>query len=183
MKTLLFISLIISQSFFVNAQIQKAEFQASGLTCSMCSNAINKALKTVSFIETVNTDLNKNIFEIIFKKNATIDLDVIKNKVEGAGFSVAKFWIIADLHDQKISNDEHVAIAGFNFHFMNVKPQTLNGVQRLQLIDKNYVSAKDYKKFSTYTTMACYQTGTMAACCKSKDGAMAASNRIYHVTI
>ncbi|HLK27583.1 MAG TPA: heavy-metal-associated domain-containing protein [Puia sp.] len=174
---------IISFSQIANAQLQKAEFQASGLTCSMCSNAINKALKTVPFIETVNTDLNKNVFEVIFKKNVPVDFDAIRKKVEDAGFSIAKLWVIADLHNQKINNDEHVSIDGLNFHFMNVKSQTLNGSQRFQLIDKNYVSAKEFKKCSAYTTMPCYQTGTMSNCCKSKDGAVASGNRIYHVTI
>jgi hypothetical protein len=66
---------------------------------------------------------------------------------------------------------------------MNVKPQTLNGDQRLQVIDKNFVSAKEYKKNSAYTSMQCYQTGMMAACCKSPDATVNSSNRIYHVTI
>jgi copper chaperone CopZ len=174
---------IIFSSLASIAQLQKAEFQASGLTCSMCSNAINKALKTVPFIETVNTDLNKNVFEIIFKKNVPVNLDIIKRKVEDAGFSIAKFWIIADLHDQKINNDEHISIDGLNFHFMNVKSQTLNGIQRMQLIDKNYLSSKEFKKFSTCTSMPCYQTGAMSNCCKSKDGTFASATRIYHVTI
>jgi copper chaperone CopZ len=169
--------------FLASAQLQKAEFQASGLTCSMCSNAINKALKTVPFIESVNTDLNKNIFEITFKKNSAVDIDAIKKKVEGAGFSIAKFWVIITWSDQKINNDQHVAIGGIDFHFMNVKPQTLNGIQRLQVIDKNYVSAKEFKKSSSYTSMPCYQTGLMSNCCKSKNGSFASSGRIYHVTI
>jgi copper chaperone CopZ len=181
-KTLTF-ALLFSIPFIVSAQLEKAEFQASGLTCSMCSNAINKALKTVSFIESISTDLNKNIFSITFKKNSTVEIDAIKKKVEGAGFSIAKFWIIANWNNQGINNDAHVSIDGINFHFLHVNPQTLNGTLRLQLIDKNYVSSKEFKKWSTYTSMSCYQTGTMGNCCKSKDGTLAASARIYHVTI
>jgi copper chaperone CopZ len=183
MKKIFFILLIAFLRLTANAQLEKAEFQASGLTCSMCSNAINKALKTVPFIESINTDLNKNVFSITFKKNTAIDLDVIKKKVEDAGFSIAKFWIVADLHNLAINNDEHVAIDGINFHFLNVKPQTLNGEQRLQVIDKNYVQAKEYKKNSLYTSMPCYQTGVMSACCKSPAASLSSSNRIYHVTI
>ena len=138
MKKIFLLSMIIFAAFISNAQIEKAQFQASGLTCSMCSNAINKALKTVPFIESINTDLNKNLFEITFKKNVPVDLDVIKKKVEDAGFSIAKFWIVADFNNLKINNEEHVAVGNLNFHFMNVKTQTLNGTQRLQLIDKNF---------------------------------------------
>jgi copper chaperone CopZ len=183
MKKIFFILLVIITGSQANAQLEKAEFQASGLTCSMCSNAINKALKTVPFIETVNVDLNKNLFSIVFKKDMAVDLDMIKKKVEDAGFSIAKFWIVAGFHDLKINSEEHTSISGINFHFMNVKPHTLNGDQRLQVIDKNFVSAKEYKRNAAYTSMSCYQTGTMAACCKSQEGILASSNRIYHVTI
>ncbi|MES1221501.1 MAG: heavy-metal-associated domain-containing protein, partial [Bacteroidota bacterium] len=107
--------------FITKAQIQKAEFQASGLTCSMCSNAINKALKTIPFVETVNVNLDKNIFVITFKKNATVNFDAIKKKVEDAGFSIAGFWITLDLSNQPIKNDEHISVAGINFHFLDVK--------------------------------------------------------------
>ncbi len=179
---ILFIIFLLGIPFFSNAQFEKAEFQASGLTCSMCSNAINKALKTVSFIESVHTDLNKNLFEINFKKNMPVDIDLIKKKVEDAGFSVAKFWVIVDMHNIKVANETHANINGANFHFMNVKEQTLNGKLKLQVIDKNFVSNKEYKRFSAYTSLQCYQTGTMSSCCKSKDGVIV-SGRIYHVTI
>jgi len=187
MKTQSLKNYILAFIFFVpfltNAQIEKAEFQASGLTCSMCSNAINKALKTVPFIESVDVNLNKNLFELKFKKDVPVDIDVIKKKVEDAGFSIAKFWITLDLSKQEIKNDEHITVAGMNFHFMNVKAQTLDGSERLQLVDKNYISAKEFKKYSTYTSMPCYQTGTMGNCCKSKDAVVSSGNRIYHVTI
>jgi copper chaperone CopZ len=183
MKKIFLSMMIIFPALITNAQLEKAEFQASGLTCSMCSNAINKALKTVSFIESINTDLNKNLFEITFKKNIPVDLDLIKKKVEDAGFSIAKFWIVIDVHNQEIDKEKHIAMDGVNFHFVNVKKQILNGEQRLQVIDKNFVSAKEYKKNSAYTFMSCYQTGVMAACCKSQDGVAASSHRIFHVTI
>jgi copper chaperone CopZ len=183
MKKIFLIILVTLTGFIANAQLEKAEFQASGLTCSLCSNAINKALKTVPFIESINTDLNKNIFSIVFKKNTPVDLDAIRKKVEDAGFSIAKFWIIADLHNLKVDSDEHVPIDGLNFHFLNVRSQTLNGEKKLQLIDKNFVSAKEFKKNSAYTSMSCYQTGTMSACCKSEAATLTSSTRIYHVTI
>jgi copper chaperone CopZ len=120
--------LLFSIPFLLNAQIQKAEFQASGLTCSMCSNAINKALKTLPFIESINVDLNRNLFTISFSKKATADIDAIKKKVEDAGFSIAKFWIYIDGDNQQVSNDEHIVLGGREFHFMHVSPQTLNGL-------------------------------------------------------
>ena len=182
MKKIFLVAIAMSAVFMVQAQFEKAELQASGLTCSMCSNAINKALKTLPFVESVQTDLNKNIFTIVFKKDMQVDFDQVKHKVEGAGFSVANFWITADMSHVQVSNDAHAVVGGMNFHFMHVQAATLDGKYRLQLIDKNYVPAKDYKKFSAYTSMPCFQTGTMEACCKSKE-ISSSGNRIYHVTM
>jgi copper chaperone CopZ len=185
MKTIIIsLGLIIFSSFGVQAQAQftKAELQASGLTCSLCSNAINKALKTLPFVESVQTDLNKNLFTVAFRAGQTPDIDAISKKVEDAGFSVAKFWLIGDFKSLSVKTESHAAVNGMNLHFMAVKPQVLNGSQRLQVIDKHFVLAKDFKKFSTETKMPCYQTGTMSDCCKPFQ-ASGNNNRIYHVTI
>jgi len=183
MKKILLLLIIVAPTILVRAQFEKAELQASGLTCSMCSNAIQKALKTLPFVETVQTDLNKNLFTLAFKKDVAVDFDQIKNKVEGAGFSVADLWITANLHGVQVNDDAHTSLGGMNFHFMHVKPATLDGKYRLQVIDKNFVLSKEYKKFSAYTVMPCYKTGIMQACCKSKDESLASSERIYHVTL
>lgn len=76
------------------AQVTKVYLQASGLTCSMCSNSINKALKTLDFIDKVDADIKNYTFEISFKANSIVDFDKIKKKVEDAGFSVSDFVAI-----------------------------------------------------------------------------------------
>lgn len=73
------------------ARVTKVYLQASGLTCSMCSNSINKALKTLDFIDKVDADIKNYTFEISFKANSIVDFDKIKKKVEDAGFSVPDF--------------------------------------------------------------------------------------------
>jgi copper chaperone CopZ len=176
--------LLIGISLLGFSQFEKVELQASGLTCSMCSNAINKALKTLPFVESIQTDLNQNLFSITLKKNVPVDFDAISKKVEGAGFSVAKCWVVADLHNVILRNDEHIMLDGLNIHFMNVKSQTLNGPSRLQLIDRHFVQPREYKRFSTLTSMVCYKTGMMASCCVSDHSqTVATAARIYHVTI
>jgi len=170
---------------FINsrAQYKKASFQASGLTCSMCSKAIFKALKTLPFAETVQTDLNINEFTVLFRKNSNPDFDLIKTKVEEAGFSIAKFWVWVKVPNLELKPEEHISLFGKNLHLMNIRPQEVEGDMRLQVIDKGYVLKKEFKKYSTFTNMPCYQSGKMSSCCKSIMGPMAASNRIYHVTI
>lgn len=181
MKTVLLAIALISTQFTASAQYKKAAVQAAGLTCAMCSNATFKALKTLPFVDKIDTDLNNTTFVLHFKPNAAVNLDQIRNKVEGAGFSVAKLTVTANFDKVKVENDTHIAFAGQTLHFLDVKPQVLQGEKDITLVDKDFVSAKTYKKYSAQTKMACYATGTMADCCKP--GSSAIGKRVYHVTI
>jgi copper chaperone CopZ len=180
MKNLLLaIALICSMNAF--AQITTVNLQASGLTCSMCSNSINKALKSLEFVDDVKANIKNSTFEISFKPNAKVDFDQLKKKVEGAGFHVAKLNVNMRFNNVQVEDDSHVKIDGMVFHFLNVKGQTLNGEKTIQVLDKGFVSAKEFKKNEAFTKMDCYKTGVTATCC-SKEG-IAAGSRIYHVTI
>jgi copper chaperone CopZ len=182
MKSLLVIILLaLGLNISADAQIKKASLQAAGLTCAMCSRATLEALKTLPFVENIDTDLNNTTFQLNFKPGATVNIDQIKAKVEDAGFSVAKLVLTASFDKVAVEKDTHVNYAGATFHFVNAKQQVLSGEQQLTVIDKDFVSAKQFKKFSTQTTMPCYQTGFMAGCCK-KEG-HASPERIYHVSI
>jgi copper chaperone CopZ len=180
MKTISIIILALGLSFGASAQYKKASLQATGLTCAMCSRATLEALQTLPFIDKIDTDLNATTFLLTFKKDVPVNIDAIKGKVEDAGFSVGKLVMTASFHDVKVQNDTHVAFGGSTLHFMDIKNQVLNGDKDITVIDKNFVSSKQFKKFTTETTMPCYKTGVMADCCKP--GA-AVSQRVYHVTI
>lgn len=153
------------------AQITKVSIQASGLTCSMCSNAIHKALKSLPEVKQVTASIKNSSFEIEFNDNAAVDLDKLKSKVEDAGFFVAKFLITLQADKVAVNNDAHTEIGNYTFHFVNVKTQTLNGSHTIRLLDKGFVSAKEFKKNSSFTKMPCYGTGA------------ANGKRIFHVTI
>ncbi len=90
MKNILFI-LLAFLSLNATAQVKTVSLQASGLTCSMCSNAIFKALKSVDFVENVDANIKNSTFEITFKPNASVNFDVLKDKVEKAGFLLPAF--------------------------------------------------------------------------------------------
>ena len=81
-------------SGLANAQVKTVTIQASGLTCSMCSNSIFKALKTLDFVEKVDPNIKTSSFDISFKPGADIDFDKLKAKVEGAGFFVANLTLL-----------------------------------------------------------------------------------------
>lgn len=165
------IILTIGLQFTAPAQIKKAQLQAAGLTCAMCSNATLKALQTLPFVDKIDTDLNSTTFLLSFKPGMPVDIDAIKNKVEDAGFSVSKLVLTANFNNVSIQPDAHVSYAGSTFHFINVKQQVLSGDRDITVIDKNFVPAKQFKKYSSQTTMPCYSGGTMD------------NQRVYHVTI
>jgi copper chaperone CopZ len=158
-------------SGIAQAQVKAVTIQASGLTCSMCSNAIFKALKTLDFVEKVDPDIKTSSFNISFKPAADIDFDKLKAKVEGAGFFVASFTFIYHFDGLSIANDKHVTVGRRIFHFLNVQEEVLSGDKKIRLLDKGYVSAKEFKKNSNLTKMPCYKSG-------EENG-----RRIFHVTI
>lgn len=174
--------LVILALFFAasaHAQITKAKLTASGLTCSMCSKAIYEALQKVSFIETVKANIKESSYSIVFKKDVAVDPDDLKKAVEDAGFFVAQLQLTMNFDNVEVQNDKHVAADGLNLHFMNIQQQTLTGEKVVTVLDKNYESAKEFKKYAGYTNMKCFTTGVMEDCC---DKTMA-GKRIYHVTI
>lgn len=175
MKSIKIIALTLATLFAQKsfAQFTTAELQVSGLTCSMCSKATEKSLSTLSFIESIKPDLNKNLFVITFKKGASVQLDQIKKKVENAGFSVNNLQATFDFKNVSVKDNFHYNYAGNLYHFMQVDAKTLNGPVKLTLLDKNFVPNKKYSTLAAKTALAypCFKTGKM-------DGM-----RVYHVTI
>jgi copper chaperone CopZ len=172
MKTIISIVLLtIGLYFTAPAQIKKAQLQAAGLTCAMCSNATLKALETLPFVDKVDTDLDNSLFTLTFKPGAPVSIDAIKDKVQDAGFSVAKLILTASFDNVSIQPDAHVTYNGNTFHFIDVKQQVLNGDRNITVIDKDFVTARQFKKYSSETSMPCYSTGMMT------------NQRVYHVTI
>jgi copper chaperone CopZ len=163
------------------AQFTKASLQATGLTCAMCSNAVNKAIQKVSFVESVRSDIKNSAFSIVFKENEEVNIDALKNAVEDAGFSIGSLKISGNFENISIANDKHVKIGNDNFHFLNVDSKLLSGEQTLSVVDKDFVTAKEFKKYSAATKKSCIKTGKTASCCV-KEG-VAVDTRIYHVTI
>lgn len=161
------------------AQFRSASLQAAGLTCAMCAKAINEALKEVSFVQSVSPDIKNSAFIIKFKPGTNVDPDVLKKAVEDAGFSVAKLRMTANFTNVKVEKDAHVNIDGKTFHFLSSSSQTLNGEKTITLVDKNFVPARDFKKYAAATTMACVQTGKAERCCTN----VQQNTRIYHVVI
>ncbi len=146
MKKLFFIVLLVLAGFLSQAQFTKARLQATGLTCAMCSNAINKALLKVPFVESVKSDIKNSAFNIVFKQGQKVEIDALKNAVEDAGFSVGSLQMTGNFNDIKVENDKHIKIGDAVFHFLNTKEQVLDGEKTITVVDKDFLTSRQFKR-------------------------------------
>ena len=181
MKKLLLFAVAVILGFSGDAQFTKASLQASGLTCSMCSKAVKVALEKVSFVQEVKVNIKKQEYAIIFKENTETDFDLLKKAVEDAGFSVASLKVTGTFSDINVEKDKHIQLDGKNFHFVTAGSKVLNGEQTFTIVDKDFLSAKDYKRYSGATKLECIKTGKAESCC-IKEG-IHTEERVYHVII
>ncbi|WP_395047828.1 heavy-metal-associated domain-containing protein [Flavobacterium sp.] len=130
-------SMVLMFSIKSNAQIVKAEIRATGLTCSMCSNAINKQLKSMSEVANVETDLNTNTFTVTLKEDNILTPKVFKEKVEKAGFFIGS--LVLTTKAETIKQEGYILLN---------KTSNTNSEVQIQILDKGYVTEKEYKKLS-----------------------------------
>jgi copper chaperone CopZ len=142
MKKINYAYLIVTVVFMLlgtntQGQISKAEIRATGLTCSMCSNAINKQLKSLPEVINVATDLNTNTFTVTLSEGNTLSPKIFKEKVEKAGFFIGS--LVLTTKAETIKQSTYVLV--------NTASNDKAEVQ-IQVLDKGYVTEKEFKKLS-----------------------------------
>jgi copper chaperone CopZ len=178
MKTIInsFLIVITLFSFKASAQqISAAELQVTGLTCSMCSKATETSLRTLNFIENVTPDLNNNLFLITFKKGSGVNIDLIRAKVQDAGFSVGSLATTINFSQTKVDAAGQAVVDGQVYQFLNAKNQLLNGPVKATVLDKDFVSSSVFKKNSAQFSSSTYAKGVGLVNGKTQ--------RIYHLSI
>jgi copper chaperone CopZ len=133
----LLVSIVLLAGIKSNAQISKAEIMATGLTCSMCSNAINKQLKSLPEVISVETDLNTNTFIVTLKEDNALSPKVFKDKVEKAGFFIGS--LVLTTKSEIIKQGGYVLVNNAS---------STNPEVQIQVLDKGYVTEKEFKKLS-----------------------------------
>jgi copper chaperone CopZ len=136
-KYLILLAFVLFSFYNTNAQINKAEIRATGLTCSMCSNAINKQLKALKEVANVETDLNTNTFTVTLNENTTISPATFKQSVEKAGFFIGS--LVLTSKTSLVKNEKYILV--------DAKTSSSEEVT-FQVLDKGYVTEKEYKKLS-----------------------------------
>ncbi|MEY2829684.1 MAG: hypothetical protein RIQ33_1542 [Bacteroidota bacterium] len=146
MKSIIIIAALFLIGNSVKAQFVSAEIQAAGLTCSMCSRAVDKQLQTLDFVDSVGINLSSATFVLHFKKNKIIDFDVIKTKVEDAGFSVASLKAVYHFNQQQVDANDTLMYHQTMFQFVQCKSQILNGDVTFKILNKGFMRDKEFKK-------------------------------------
>ena len=163
MKTFTIKSIILAlfavlSSLTSYSQILQAEITATGLTCSMCSNAINKQLKSISEVDSISTDLNTNTFTVYFKKNSDLVPRILKNAIEKAGFFVGNMVLTMQIPASNFDNNT-AKVGNATFLFMDSKEPAPNTPTQFRVLDKGFVTQKEYKKLAkSYVKYASYAT-------------------------
>jgi copper chaperone CopZ len=129
------------------AQFTTAELQVSGLTCSICSKATEKSLRTLGFIGDIKPDLNRNLYIITFKKDAPVNLQAISKKVQGAGFSVNSLKVVFNFDNVKVDNNQF-SFEGSTYQFVKTPEKSLTGPVSLTVMDKGFVAPSAFKKYA-----------------------------------
>ena len=141
------------------SQITKAEIMATGLTCSMCSNAINKQLKSYTEVDSIGTDLNTNTFTVYFKKDNSLEPKVLKNAVEKAGFFVGSMVLTAKFHTPTIEDNTTLKMDDATYTFIDIKNPVAHQEAKYRVLDKGFVTSKEYKKLlKSYSKYPGYAT-------------------------
>ena len=143
------------------SQTTKVEIMATGLTCSMCSNAINKQLKSYTEVDSIGTDLNTNTFTVYFKKDKSLQPKVLKNAVEKAGFFVGSMVLTAKFHTDKIEDNTTLKIDDATYNFIDIKNPVAHAEAKYRILNKGFVTQKEYKKLlKSYAKYPAYAVET-----------------------
>ena len=175
-KQFIFILFFLFSSFFSFSQSFNSVITVNGLTCAMCSFSTQKSLEKLDFIKEIIPDLESTSFKLVFDDSKFIDFDMIKEKVEDAGFFVGNIKVNFD-KNLSPDNNEHTVYQNNLFHFImndNIHSSTYN------LIDKNFISDNDFESFSQFTSHTCYLTGAHnESCCLNHENLK--SKKVFHL--
>jgi len=176
-----FLSIVLLLHLSVmQAQFTRADLQATGLTCALCSNAINKAVGVLPFVESVKADIKNSSFSIVFKPGVSVNPDAISKAVEDAGFFVGGLQLTSSFSGLDVSSAGVVKIGQYWFRFIKPGIRKLNGTTTLQLMDRSFLTAKVFKKIYP-GAVASLKTGR-ADTSLEKEG-IKAGERIYHISM
>ena len=135
--------------------IQWVEIGVDGLTCSQCTRNVELSLRKLDFIKDVQMDLENTNGKIFFRDNAEVDYRAIAKAVRNAGFSVRYLHSVVTVSNVEVSENGCLK-AGINqFQFVKTDKRIVDGEQRFQLVGKEFMPAKEFKKWKLPEQAVC----------------------------
>jgi copper chaperone CopZ len=157
-KLLVLLPFFIGQQYLF-AQFSSAKLQATGLTCALCSNAINKSLEELPFVKSVEPILKESAFVINFKSGTSFRPDVISSAVEDAGFFVGELVLTGEFASVPVNENGFFDWGGNYYHLLGTSVRQLDGKVNLKLLDKKFLTEKAFKKISSQVHENCAAPG------------------------
>lgn len=150
MKFFLSITAIVLFSLSASAQIKSATLTAGGLTCSMCSKAVYKALQKVQSVQKVEADIDGSAYVITFRPGALMAPADLKKAVERAGFSVVRLTLTAEI-PAPLTASQVLQVQGSSYRIINAGTETISGTRTFIVVDKSYLPDSEYNRWATQT--------------------------------
>lgn len=128
-----------------SAQFSRGRLQAIGLTCALCSKSIHQALNKLSFIRSVEPELQSSSFELRFKSDSSVSVSALRAAVEDAGFFIGGLTL--ELTQYLSDRDQHA----WGFSWDGKRYQMLEEPRQgklFQVIGKGFLPEKEYKRMS-----------------------------------
>lgn len=140
---LIILFLLVFQSF---AGFKSAVVNVSGLTCSACSYATQKSMLKLSFVKSVEMDLNSTLAYVYFKDSTTVDINALVQSVYDAGFSVSGVEVVFDFENSITFNSSGFLYEGKQYSFYESTSVPLLGEHKVLFVEKKMMSKSDFKK-------------------------------------
>jgi copper chaperone CopZ len=138
------------------SQFNWAQIGVDGLTCSACSRSVEMSIRKLSFVDSVNMNLEHTEGKIIFKKGVKIEIEKIAKAVVDAGFSLRSLYAGINIAPLNISNDFCWVYENDNYHFIKIdNARELKGIVTLKFIGEKFMSKKEFKNWKMYCNTNC----------------------------
>lgn len=150
-RLILVFYVMIFSALAANAQIKEAEMKIYGLTCSLCTRSVEKALEKISYISSIDTDLEHTTTTLVFKEAINIYPEEIADAVEKAGFSVGFIRITYNFTTSfsECYEGEDIALTFLDGSLIDA------GSHELLLVQKDLMSNKIFKEYKNSIPEAC----------------------------
>jgi copper chaperone CopZ len=119
------------------------EVGVNGLTCSVCTQSVERSISRLEFVESVSMSLEKTEGRIYLKKGATVDLKKIAKAVVNAGFSVRFVRFAISFHDVAIEGDGSFVYQGQSYQWLQLQSSPAKGEIILKLVDEGFMPKKE----------------------------------------